>query len=183
MNVVDVIKLVDDGKPAQRDVSLIKGLTIHRIDRWGDAIEICKRFTSDPEMMKYTGGEVPYTFFINDEGTVWQALPVSEIGRHARRWNVPHIGIAVIGDFRKEVPTGVQLAKLEQLCFELCVALQISWEDVKGHDELPDGSADPTKRCPGKNLSMDHLRSKLRGMLGRDKAALEARLRGAGFIV
>lgn len=181
MNVIDVIKQCDDGKPAVRDLANVTMLAIHRIDRWGTAIDICKRFTTDPEVMKYTGGEVPYTFFVGEAGEVWQALPLADIGRHARRWNVPAIGIAVIGDFRKDVPPAVQLTKLEALCFELIKALGITPDDVKGHDELPDGSADPTKRCPGKNLSMDHLRSKLKTMASVDQRG--SRLRAAGFIV
>lgn len=181
MNLTDIISIVDDGKPAVRDLYKIMTLAIHRIDRWGTPIEICKRFTSDPDVMKYTGGEIPYTFFITDTGEVHQALKLGDVGKHARRWNVPAIGIAVIGDFRREVPPAVQLAALTNLCFELITALGITPEEVRGHDELEGGSADPTKKCPGKNLSMDWLRVTLKEMATPDKRGI--RLARAGFVL
>lgn len=181
MNLVDVIKQCDDGKPHVRDLAAIVTLAIHRIGLGNDPIEVCRRFREDPEVAKYTGAENPYTFYVGPAGEIWQALPISDIGRHARRWNVQAIGIGVMGDFRKQAAPVAQVAALDRLCFELITALDIPADQVKGHDELPGGSSDASKQCPGKHLSMTQLRDRLRSMQSVEERA--QRLRTAGFIV
>ena len=159
LNFVNVIDQCDDGKPVERDLEGIDTIAVHRIGKslGEDAVTICRRFIDDPKVAKYTGGEVPYTFIISDEGTIWQCLPVSEIGAHARRWNAQALGVACIGDFRKHEMPPVQHKKL----IKLCAALQFGFPNelvVKGHDELPGGSSDPDKRCPGDKLDMNEVR-------------------------
>lgn len=159
LNLVNVIDQCDDGKPVERDHKGIDTIAVHRIGKslGEDAVTICRRFIDDPAVAKYTGAEVPYTFIIGIKGRLWQCLPVSEIGAHARRWNAQAIGVACIGDFRKHEMPPIQFDKL----IRLSAALQYAWPNVlqvKGHDELPGGSSDPNKRCPGDKLDMDHVR-------------------------
>lgn len=160
---IDVIEQCADGKVAVKDLEGIDTVAIHRIGKslGEDAITICRRFIDDPEVAKFTGGEVPYTFIIGETGTLWQCLPVSEIGAHARRWNAQALGVGCIGDFRRhDMPP----AQLQQLV-KLCAALQYAFPKglvIKGHDELPGGSSNPKKRCPGDRLKMDEVRLMVR---------------------
>ncbi len=160
LRLTNVVTQCDDGKPRERDIAAITTIAVHRVgvSLGEDAITICQRFIADPDVARYTGGQVPYTFIIgNDEiGTIWQCLPLSEVGTHARRWSAPAIGVACIGDFRKHRPGDVQMKQLIRLCGYLAYAFP--GIVIKGHDELPGGSSDPNKQCPGKYLDMDELR-------------------------
>lgn len=169
LQIYDVISECDDGKPRERDLSAITTLAIHRvgIDKLQnlvlglDAVAICQRFISDPEVAKYTGAEVPYTFIIGGEhgdydGLIWQCLPISDVGAHARRWSTPAVGIACVGDFRVDPPSEAQRDSL----VALCSVLEDCFGDleIRGHDELKGGSSDPNKKCPGDKLHMGALR-------------------------
>lgn len=163
LHFIDVISQCADGKVAVRDLDGIDTIAVHRVgfSLGEDAITICRRFIDDPDVAKYTGGEVPYTFIIGENGTLWQCLPVSEIGAHARRWNAQALGVACIGDFRTYDMPDAQLRQL----VKLCAALQYAFPKglaVKGHDELPGGSSNPNKRCPGDRLKMDEVRRLVR---------------------
>ena len=178
LSFTNVIKQCDDGKHRELDLSKISTLAVHRIGKslGEDAITICRRFIDDPKVAKYTGAEVPYTFIIGEAGTIWQCLPVSDYGAHARRWNVHALGVACIGDFRVHNMPAVQYSQL----LRLCVVLNFGFKkglDIKGHDELPGGSSDPNKRCPGARLDMQSLRWHVAGYPG------EERLKEMGIVI
>ena len=163
MNIkfTDVIRQCDDGKPHVREpLTDIDTIAVHRVGKslGEDAITICRRFIDDPDVARYTGREVPYGFIIGAGGTIWQCLPISDVGAHARRWNKRAVGVACIGDFRKhEMPT-IQRGSL----IKLLAVLQFGFPRdlaIKGHDELPGGSSNPNKKCPGDKLSMDAVRN------------------------
>ncbi len=163
LNFTNVISQCDDGKHRTRTPLLdIDTIAVHRIGKsiGEDAITICRRFIDDPEVAKYTGGEVPYGWIIGADPTetIWQCLPISEVGAHARRWNKQAIGVACIGDFRKHVMPSHQYAQL----IKLLACLQFGFPrdlKIKGHDELPGASADPRKKCPGDLLPMQEVRN------------------------
>jgi N-acetyl-anhydromuramyl-L-alanine amidase AmpD len=182
MKIVDITEKVDDRKEKVRDFDKIRTLAVHRVgrllNRQGQVVsnlgrkaeEICGRFISDPEVAKYTGGELAYTFIIEEDGTIKQCLPIDDVGQHAKRWNATALGVAVVGDFRYEEPTPQQHTAL----VDLLVALAQAWaldpmEAVKGHSELPGGSSTPEKRCPGPLLDMHSLRAEVRDFM-RDAA-------------
>ncbi len=162
LNFTNVISQCDDGKHRTRTPLIdIDTIAVHRIGKsiGEDAITICRRFIDDPEVAKYTGGEVPYGWIIGaDAGsTIWQCLPISEGGAHARRWNKQAIGVACIGDFRKHEMPDVQYDQL----VKLLACLQFGFPrdlEIKGHDELPGASSDPDKKCPGDKLPMNGVR-------------------------
>lgn len=160
LEFTNVISQCDDGKHRTREpLAVIDTIAVHRIGKslGEDAITICRRFIDDPEVAKYTGGEVPYGFIIGAGGTIWQCLPISEVGAHARRWNKQAVGVACIGDFRKHVMPIVQYDKL----IKLLAVIQFGFPRdlaIKGHDELPGASSDPNKKCPGDKLSMHGVR-------------------------
>ena len=175
IDVRNVIAECDDGKPAERDLAVINTLAYHRVGidkKYNlllglDAVTICQRFIHDPEVAKYTGAEVAYTFLIGGadglpehDGVIWQCLPVADIGRHAGRWNIPAIGVGCIGDFRVDPPSKKQRASAIRLgsFLEECFGKL----DIRGHDELAGGSSDPNKKCPGAYFNMSTLRTEIR---------------------
>ncbi len=191
MKIVNVIAQVDDGNRRVRDWDKIEVFAVHRVGRILDrdgkivsnlgrtAEEICDRFLNDPEVARYTGGEIAYTFMIEEDGTIKQCLPIDDIGQHARRWNTSALGVAVVGDFRYEEPTRAQWTAL----VDLLTALSAAWaldprHAVRGHDELPGGSRSAGKRCPGRHIDVDSLRSEVTALM-RD--AGRQRLSGTGL--
>lgn len=185
MQIINITKECDDGKRTPGKTWAWKHVAVHRIwfDDWDlgvsrTAVEIARRFIDDMLIRKYTGGEQPYHFLVDDVGRWWQVLPLEDVGKHARRWNHEALGVGVIGDFRKQAPTAMQRAALVENLAALCLACGINPNQshsvattldsgtlgrvmvpaLCGHDEMPGGSADPNKKCPGRFLSMDDLR-------------------------
>jgi len=168
MKVIDITKQVDDGKKRQRDFDAINRLVVHRVGRIlnssGEVVsslgrtaeEICEAFLHDPAVAKYTGAEIAYTFIIEEGGTIKQCLPIDEVGAHARRWNEPGIGIALVGDFRHEHPSEPQYNAMIDLLAELARAWAMDpRRDISGHTELPNSTSSPGKTCPGSMISFD----------------------------
>lgn len=167
MKIVNIIERVDDGKPRRREVEKITTIAVHRVGKdlklktsLGDtAEEICDRFRNDPEVAKYTGGEIAYTLMIEADGTVKQCLPIDDVGQHAARWNTVALGVAMIGDFRVTLPSLEQRTTLIELLAMLCMALGLDPRAaIRGHDELPGGTKSPGKSCPGEHVNMPRVR-------------------------
>jgi hypothetical protein len=154
-HVIDVSESLYDGRRDVRDLKDIKGIAIHRINVGSNARDI-RDFFVEGEGGRYTGNQMPYTFVVSPFGVIEQALDLREVGPHARRWSVPMISIACIGDFRHHPPDTDQFYATKELCIDLC--LYINKAEIKGHDELPGGSSDPNKQCPGKMFGLSMLR-------------------------
>lgn len=153
--VIDRSAELFDGKRDKREIEQIKGIALHRIDVGSDAKEI-RDFFVDGDGGLYTGNQMPYTFVIGEFGIIEQVLDLHEVGPHALRWSVPMVSIAFIGDFRKNSPSKAQFEAGIELCTDLC--LYLGKRDIRGHDELPGGSKDPSKQCPGKFFEVRHMR-------------------------
>ena len=152
------IKECDDGKRRERSLAKISHLVLHRISFAQDRIEpipdllltgvdVARKFKETKEYRagSYTGGELPYAFFVCYDGTIEQLLEVGDIGPAQKKWNVASIAVAVAGDFRSSVPTIAQWESLIDFC-----ALWQSWMlKIAGHTDLPGASGDPSKECPG----------------------------------
>lgn len=153
----------EDGGFLVRPLEEITHIIVHRIGKkLGPSVpDIVKSFADTSEFAagSYTGGKMPYTFILDEEGGVWQTLEVGDVGWHAKRWSKPGVGIACVGDFRKYEPTFQQSYSLSQLCTLL--GYWLSDFQLVGHTELPEASSDPEKKCPGHLLDMDELRSKV----------------------
>lgn len=174
--IVNIIEESYDGNRQPRRGE-IQGIMLHRcgIDLKTGIIlgvngnEIADIFTGKnqrfPKVTEVTGGQNPYTFYVGGhreaDGTVWQALPVNEVGHHARRWSSPFIGVGCIGDFRKEAPSVAQLAALIDLLAGLCAAFAFDpYKAIRGHGEVQGGEKHPTSAgaCPGGLLSLNAVR-------------------------
>lgn len=171
--VINCIDALDDGRHRERGISRIKKLILHRVGKdipnnlsLGDTgPEIAKQFLFNPEVAKYTGGQNPYTFYIDPGvGKIWQALPIDEVGNHARRWNVPGLGIALIGDYRHEEPSNALWGAAKVLCGHLVEALGLTPWDIQGHTESgPGATSTPGKQCPGAKFDVGFFRVSLAG--------------------
>lgn len=163
--VIDRIEECFDGKRIDRSLGGITHIVVHRLGTslGTTAREVAAAFRDTSNHWSagsYTGGQVPYSLFIGQNGDIEQLLELKDIGWHARRWSRPGIGIAVSGDFRTdEHPTPQQWESLVSVCAILGYWIRVY--HLCGHDELPRASADPYKRCPGKNLNMDDLRDQV----------------------
>lgn len=184
-----IIDRVRDHKRQTRSLDDLKGLMLHRCGvnaKTGvvigyDAIEICDAFTGRDarwtSVAKATGHQNPYTFYIGGarghddlHGKVWQALELDEIGHHALTESKRYIGIALIGDFREDVPGALQWGVAVSLCSDLCLALGLTPNKVVGHGEIDaahggDKAPGQPAACPGDRLAMTAVRQSVKKMM------------------
>ena len=84
-----------------------------------------------------------------------------EHGAHCKTpddyYNQHGIGICLVGNFDNYAPSAAQTRSLVRLCRFLCRRFNISPEDIYTHGGIT-GKTD----CPGKNLDVDEIRSKVR---------------------
>jgi hypothetical protein len=210
MIIESIVNQVLDGDHERRAPANIEGIMIHRVGidhQTGvvlghDARSICDAFLGRvpqwAEVARATGGELAYTLLIGGgagpdeyDGKIWQALPLSEKGQHARRFSAPYLGIGCIGDFRAPYrcpPSTAQWASLVQVTADLCLSLGLESGQVVGHGEVRGahgGSKAPGRpaACPGDLLDMGGLRSVVHQEM-RLTSALGARRRldSAGLV-
>ncbi len=113
-------------KAPNRNPEKISHVIIHRhgdnVHGWGElnnAQDVAKLHGMHPDLRRVTG-RMAYDFVIAKDGAMQQALPVNAYGAHAMQYNRTAIGIAVLGDFRKEPPTPAQWRSLLWLLTVLC---------------------------------------------------------------
>ena len=189
--VVDRTRLADKQR-RERNLWEITGITVHRlgwsVGRSAEQVSGAFQNTEEHAAGSYTGGEIPYTFLINND-SIEQLLEMGEIGPHARRWSSPTMGIACRGDFRQQKPGLNQWALARDLCAMLSVFIGKDAK-LRGHTELPGGSSDPYKQCPGQGWDMEKFRADVGFLVAsvdwRDKVAAsweaEKRLLAAGVV-
>ncbi len=210
MLIQPIIAEVYDGRQLKRDVAGVIGLMIHRCGVDGqtgvvlgyDAVSICDHFTGAdktyPEVARATGSQNAYTFFIggdfgpeNLDGQIWQALPLTEIGHHARRFSRPYIGIGCIGDFRVghgQPPSSRQWGSCLELCSLLCLYFRLQPTQVKGHGEVRGahgGNKAPGRSaaCPGDQFDVEQLRDEIaQRMVEQSASSARLRLAASGLV-
>lgn len=177
MKVVNRLLECDDGR--QRPLSLARRnrIVIHRCSLGATAEEISRSFQRDAAARSVTGGQMPYTFVVRQDGVIEQALALSDFGPHALSWSDDGIGVACVGDYRKEVPSPDQWASVVSLCTSLSIYLGEA--RIYGHGELPGGSRRATIKCPGPFFGLARLRKDVSKAL--DERAEEALL-SAGVV-
>jgi len=95
---------------------------------------------------KYIG----YHYVILGDGSSEKTRPLDMIGRHclADSMNTKSIGIALAGNFERELPNELQILKLKSLLSYLCREYKISSENVLGHREVRGAKT----LCPGQHF-------------------------------
>ena len=176
INQIKGSKGLKPGRP--RPLHKIDHLIVHR---FGPGIH--DRIVRDAEavgaefrrMGKYdagpaTGGRMGYNLVYNPHtpGVAFQGLRLGEAGAHTatpkgavRGYNTRSIGLAILRDMRHDALDEEQFEDVVALCGDIhyyfakvCGSVLV----ISGHDEIPGGSKDPNKACPGKLLVMDKLR-------------------------
>lgn len=96
--------------------------------------------------------DIGYNFVIERDGKVVAGRSLSIKGAHCIEYNHCGIGICMIGNMDKRLPTDAQYSALIDLHAKLCKQYNIPVKNILGHRE-----ASPTA-CPGKNVNMDKVR-------------------------
>jgi len=197
----DIVNIIEESYDGNRQIRRgdIEGIMLHRCgyDLQSGIIlgvngnEISDIFTGKdprfPAVTKATGGQNPYTLYIGGHreanGVIWQALPLNEIGHHAKRWSPGYIGIGCIGDYRSEAPSGAQYAALVDLVAQLCSAFAFDpYRAIRGHGEVQKGdkALDQPGACPGLHLVMNNVRYDVEQIM-KEKACRGLAERGLVF--
>lgn len=108
----------------------------------------------------YTGGKVPYhKLYKPKHGVMLDVLPLMLNGVHARIYNDESVGVAVLGYWKKD--TFTKYDDLAHYLMSIAVTVMEYTGDfptLHGHTELPGGSSDKNKVCPGRGIDMERLR-------------------------
>ncbi len=99
------------------------------------------------------GNNRPFTI----NGEIYHGRSEMFQGAHAYGYNHNSLGVCLIGNFDKSVPSKKQLHSLFLLLLSKLSEYNIPIENVLGHNELPN----VTKTCPGKNFNMSLIRQYL----------------------
>lgn len=158
MIVLNRIEDCYDGKTREIDHSGLRLACVHRIDVGETAAEIAESFRTD--LASYTGGEMPYALILRRDGVWEQALRLYDYAPHARKWSSKAIGLGLVGDFRNHQAPDAQLIGLWNM-LQIMRDMLGGVDKIVAHDELPGGSRDPNKACPGWNLQVSDLRWEL----------------------
>jgi len=91
-----------------------------------------------------------YNWVITADGVLNESRPQSIVGAHARAdgMNYKSLGIALTGNFMREVPTDAQIKTLKGIIGQVREIYNIPLENVLGHKEVRGAKT----LCPGINL-------------------------------
>ena len=161
MTIIDRIAESSDGTRTYVDLLTRSLMVIHRCELGDTAEDIAHAYRTRPSAAAVTGGEMPYTFVVQRDGVIEQALLLSDVGPHARRWSPRGFGVAVIGDFRMREPSPAQWEAVRALG-HVCTGFLGGCGRIVAHDELEGGMSDATKACPGSWFGMARMRDEIR---------------------
>ncbi|MEM9082850.1 MAG: peptidoglycan recognition family protein [Planctomycetota bacterium] len=91
-------------------------------------------------------GDVGYHYLVDPAGRVWSGRPLQYQGAHVRAQNEGNLGICVLGNYQKQLPTSTQINAVEDLLTTLMRTYGVGVEEVYTHRELA------ATACPGVNL-------------------------------
>ena len=165
-DLTDILMVRHPYSRRRRRTRTISEILVHRFGpsiegRWvRGAVDLADEFAKVAELRaEFSGGRV-YDLVVTSEGAVEQWIPLSEYGAHALDLSATTVGIAVLGDFRREAPTEPQWSALVWCVGMLRGAYQCG---VTGHGNRPAGTRDREKLvggvrwCPGELLDVDRL--------------------------
>lgn len=96
-----------------RDMKRVTTIVLHHACGYGDVEAIHKA-----HLRKGWSG-IGYHYYIRTDGTIFKGRADDMVGAHCQSNNTTSIGICLEGDFRKDVPTPVQLESMKALIKEL----------------------------------------------------------------
>ena len=98
---------------------------------------------ADYQVSKLDWPGIGYHYLVGEDGTLYHSNTLETISYHAVQANAAGVGICFLGDFSTQVPPRAQLQAGAHLVAWLLQELGLSWDAVKGHQEVLD------TRCPG----------------------------------
>lgn len=116
---------------------------------------------------KYLRGwdDVGYHYLIGNtrpftkNGKLYFGRPEEFEGAHTLKHNKTSLGICLIGNFDKVVPSEKQLETLLFFLEQKIKQYQVPIENIRGHSEF----SDVEKSCPGRFVNMNYVRAVLSG--------------------
>lgn len=111
--------------------------------------------------------DVGYNFIIDYDGTVFTGRSLAIAGAHCNvaDMNRRAIGIALLGNFMGQKPTGNQVNSLYTLVGMLCREYGINPDNVLGHGQVPGAAT----ACPGMMLDMGAVRRVVKRVVVQQK--------------
>ncbi len=94
--------------------------------------------------------QIGYHKIIEGKGNIVNGRPETTQGAHAKGANQASLGVCVIGNFEKDVPTSNQVEALISVLTDWCKKHKLDTTSIYGHYNVPGGSTKTS--CPGKNL-------------------------------
>ena len=131
----------------------IEKIVVHHSERDSDCVEFIQ-----VRHKKRGFEDIGYHFVIEKDGTLKKGRNEKFIGAHVFGFNQNSIGICLIGNFDENLPTEKQIKTLLKFLKKKLKEYGLDAKDVLGHREFQGVK----KTCPGKNVDMDELRSKLK---------------------
>ena len=139
-----------------RPLSAIKYIVVHHSLTTSGTTEAFARYHVETNGWPGIG----YHFVIEKNGDIDWCHDIEVKSYHVGNSNGKAIGVCLVGDFRKELPTEAQLFSLYKILDALMLDLNVSVRNVTGHSEMPGYDWKP---CPV--IDMNDLRARLAGAL------------------
>ncbi|MBU2562539.1 MAG: peptidoglycan recognition protein family protein [Nanoarchaeota archaeon] len=132
----------------------IKFLVVHHSQKEDDSLERIKNFHVNERKWE----DIGYHYIIDKKGKLHKAREEKFIGAHVFGFNRESLGICLLGNLDKEIPTKNQIKTLVKLLIKKAKENKISSKNILGHREFPG----VTKTCPGKLVNMNEIRKKVK---------------------
>lgn len=139
-----------------RSLSAVKYIVVHHSLTTSGTAEAFANYHVDTNDWPGIG----YHFVIEKDGDIDWCHDLEVKSYHVGNSNGKAVGVCLVGDFRKELPTPLQMNSLYKLLDALMIDLNVPVSNVTGHSEMPGYDWKP---CPV--ISMNELRSRLAGAL------------------
>lgn len=150
MSVVDVLRDPANEVVASQAVEWTY-IIIHNTGAWEKDPRQVKKYH-----LSLGWRDVGYNYLIDYAGRVFTGRPMDIPGAHCSAGNMNRrgIGIALLGNFEQQKPTGNQMNSLYALCAELCTERKIHPDKILGHKEVKGAAT----ACPGRYLDLSAVR-------------------------
>lgn len=138
-------------KGNNRPMGKVTRLTVHHTDEHGGMvglpdIEVIRRIENYHRGPEKRWAAIGYHYLIGKDGRVYEGRPTKYQGAHVSSENENNVGISVIGDFHRKLPSARQLAALQSFLNDTRDRYKVGRGRVYGHRDLN------SSICPGDAL-------------------------------
>ncbi len=138
-------------KGNNRPMGKVTRLTVHHTDEHGGMaglpdIEVIRRIENYHRGPEKRWAAIGYHYLIGKDGRVYEGRPTKYQGAHVSSENENNVGISVIGDFHRKLPSARQLAALQAFLEDTRDRFKVGRGRIYGHRDLN------RSICPGDAL-------------------------------